>query len=232
MTIGIYMLVFPNTTKMYIGQSTNIEKRLSSHISHIKAGTSSSKLIEAFNNFGYPKIEVLLECEESELDALETSIIAEMGSVKNGLNTLEKACDMPKPDNSGYNNGMSIVPNKKIEEVFLYMVENLLEPLKSIAVKFGVSYNIVNAMASCTNHRWLKLKYPIEYCTLENGIGRYNGKSAKDRGIVYSNIISPEGIEYSIDNIRQFAILHNLDRGSLCKLLNKKARSHKGWKLA
>lgn len=228
MTIGIYKLNFKGTQKVYIGQSINIESRLATHISHVKAGTTSIKIINAFKDYGIPSIETLLDCASTELDELEALAVDLFDSINNGFNTI-KGGTMPTPDNSGELNGQSKVSNKDIETVFFYLLNNYSKSLVEIAKDLGISYNIVNAISSCTNHKWLSVKYPEEYSKLESLKGRNNGKSAAARGIVYPIILSPAKEEHVVDNIRQFALSHGLERGSLCKLLNRKVKSHKGW---
>ena len=55
----------------------------------------------------------------------------------------------------------------------------------------------------------------------------WDKKLSKLKGVV----LSPEGIEYEIFNIKRFSIEHGLNRRHLSELINKKAKSHKGWKL-
>lgn len=231
MTIGVYKLVFTGTDKVYVGQSINVERRFATHISAVKAGKSGQKLSEAFNTYGVPNMFLLIECEKEELDFYENKYILENEAYTKGFNTLSKAENIPKPDNSGVKNGQSKYPESKIVEVFNYLLDNTKTPLTEVSEVVGLPYHVVAAIASCTNHRWLQSLYPDKYLVLEKLVGRYTGKSAHSRGIVYPCILSPKKEEYLVTNIRQFAIEHGLDRGCLCRLLNGKAKSHKGWKL-
>lgn len=232
MTCGIYKLNFIGTSKIYIGKSKTLETRLRSHIISIRNNKGAIKLTDAFKTYGIPTLEIILECDENDLNKYETEAIEIFDAVNNGFNTLNTSDEMPDPDNSGEHNGMSKLSNENIISIFKYLVNNKYARLHEVATLFNVSYNIVNAMASCTNHKWLKDQFPDEYKQLESYKGRNNGKSASERGIVYPPIISPEGVVYVVNNINKFAKEHGLDRGSINKLLNYKAKSHKGWKLA
>ena len=117
MAIGIYILIFTGTEKVYIGQSKNLELRLSQHKSLFKTGSASQKMQAAFNAYGFPTMEVLIECEESELDSLEYETIALYNSVDNGFNTRKSA-------GGGANlwgdlNGRAKYSNAQITDAFL-----------------------------------------------------------------------------------------------------------------
>lgn len=232
MTTGIYKLVFKGTNKVYIGKSIHLETRLNSHIQHFKSGTAAKKLSEAFISYGVPELVVLLECDEVDLSESENTAIEIYNSVIDGFNTLSNSDEIPTPDNSGELNGLSKCSNEIIEQIFFELIKENNGSLHSIANKLNVSYSIVSSISSCRNHKWLLKKYPDQYSILLSKVGTRNrGKSAIDRGIIYPIIISPEGTEYTINNIRQFAIANKLDRGCLHKVLTGKITSTKGWKL-
>ena len=87
MTIGIYRLVFPNTNKVYIGQSTDIEKRFRAHISTFTTNTATYKLQEAYRLYGKPSLEILIECSLAELNNAETEAVQIFNSYKGGFNS-------------------------------------------------------------------------------------------------------------------------------------------------
>jgi predicted GIY-YIG superfamily endonuclease len=70
MTSGIYKLKFEGTSKVYIGQSVNIEKRFKEHIRSLKNRTSAKKLLSGFDTFGHPSIVILEECKDKDLMSL------------------------------------------------------------------------------------------------------------------------------------------------------------------
>jgi group I intron endonuclease len=83
--IGIYKIISP-TGKIYIGKSTNIEKR---HYQYKKGHMKQQPaLYNSIKKYGWDnhKIEILKECEEDELDQLEIYYINYYNSVEKGLN--------------------------------------------------------------------------------------------------------------------------------------------------
>lgn len=87
MTIGIYRLIFPNTDKCYIGQSVNIERRYMQHLRSFELSSASAKLQNAYNMYGKPKLDILLDSiEVSELDTCENEAIEIFDSFHNGFN--------------------------------------------------------------------------------------------------------------------------------------------------
>lgn len=82
--IGIYKITNKNNDKSYIGQSINIENRLSSH----RKSKESSAIDLAIKNEGIENFtfEVLEECELKELNRRETYYINKYNSIKNGYN--------------------------------------------------------------------------------------------------------------------------------------------------
>ena len=79
MTCGIYCITNTVNGKRYIGQSTNIERRLKEHKTSLRNDYHHSQHLQnAFNNYGEDFFEfgVLKVCDESELDELEIHFIA------------------------------------------------------------------------------------------------------------------------------------------------------------
>ncbi len=232
MTIGIYKLVFKGTVKIYIGQSKNIENRLISHINKARTGTSSKKLMEAFKLYGVPTIEVLLECGIEDLNRLENLTIQEYDAVNTGFNTNSTAEQLPVANNIGELNPMSYYSNEVIIKLFNYLVDNPGVHLTKVSEILGIDYTIILPVASCINHTWLKELFPERYAILEAQVGnRPKYRTAEDRGLNLSEVVSPEGIKYKISNIRAFAREHSLEYSCLNRLLHGKAKTHKGWKL-
>ena len=232
MTIGIYALRFTGTDKVYIGQcSTDIEKiRYKQHLSLFKNNKHSKKLQEAYNTYGIPTIEVICECFIEELNKLENEAIEIFDSFNNGFNSLEFAEDTPSSDNRGENHGMSKYSNEQIVKVFNLLINNPEKLHKEISLLTNVSRSVIGNIAAGNDHCWLKDKYPEEYKILISLKGtKYI--SAKWMGIIYPIILSPEGIKYNIENLCKFARKHNLDQSALCKILQGKRKTHKGWRL-
>ena len=75
--IGIYAIIIND--KYYIGQSVNIKHRWQQHRKELKLGTHENKHLQsAYNKYGNPKFEVLLECEKEKLNEYEQYYIHEL----------------------------------------------------------------------------------------------------------------------------------------------------------
>ncbi len=230
MTIGIYKLNFTGTDKVYIGQSRRLEKRLAEHISLLKSDSHTIKMQEAYKDFGEPSIEILCECSIEELSDFENETIEIWNAVDNGFNTCYKATDTPTCILRGEEHGMSKASNIQIIDIFNYLVSNTFT-VKQISILTNVSVNIVYQIAEGVGHKWLQEVYPVAYEKLTELKGTRN-TSAITKGIIYPNIISPEGEVFNVTNTRKFAREHNLNHSNLGRVLNSKANSHKGWVLA
>lgn len=91
---GIYKITCLANNKVYIGQSTKVNKRLSSHFASLRRGAHHNEhLQKAYNKYGEDNfvIEVLAECSKSELDNLEKQFIAAYKSTnhKYGFNMMD-----------------------------------------------------------------------------------------------------------------------------------------------
>lgn len=231
MTIGIYKLTFKDTDKVYIGQSVNIEKRFIEHISRANTGTASKKLQDAFQVFGVPTLNIIEECTEDILDELEDINIQIYNSVDGGFNTCYTSLN--KPDNTCENNGMSTYSKEQILEVFNILVEQPGVSFIKISGITKVASGTVAQIACGGRHQWLSKEYPEKYAQLISTKHKRKSvsSSAKYRGILYPPIISPLDVVYQVDHLNNFAKEHLLDSGNLSKLLNGKAKSHKGWRV-
>lgn len=77
MRSGIYLLTFKNGDK-YVGRSVDIERRWAEHADSFRKGTAAKALQYAFNNHGYPKGSVLIECHNDHTDLMETYFICKL----------------------------------------------------------------------------------------------------------------------------------------------------------
>lgn len=85
--IGIYKITNPKG-KVYIGQSTNIDKRWKSYGWKNKTNKQQTKLYYSFKKYDVKNhtFEVIKECFKHELNQLEQHYITEYNSIENGLN--------------------------------------------------------------------------------------------------------------------------------------------------
>lgn len=160
MTTGIYKLNFPNTSKVYVGKSGNVEQRFIQHLSNYKLKTISKKLLSAFDTYGEPTIEILEVCSIENLSELENKYIKKLNAVLEGFNTLNESDDIPI--GIGELNGRAVHTNAQIEEAFKLLLD-VSNSISTIGDVTGVSIGTIRSISKGSNHSWLKDKYPKEY---------------------------------------------------------------------
>lgn len=232
MTCGIYKLNFKGTDKAYIGKSVNIEYRFTGHLRSFKRGEASKKMRNAYEQYGPPTLSILLECKEDDLSFNENKLIKEYNTIDEGFNTHD-----PSLGTIVYSRGdlnpRAKYSNAKIIECFDMLVDYPDMLFQEISEITGVTKGTISMIAHSGNHKWLSEYNPGKYATLLAAIGNRKAscKSAKNQGIEYPTLISPDNIPYTVSNVREFARKHGLDQSALGRVLNKKAKTHKGWHL-
>lgn len=223
MTIGIYKLNFNNTDKIYIGQSKNIENRFIRHKIAFKRNEAPKKLQEAANIFGLAGYDILLECTTEELDFAEKEAVEIYNSIAKGFNSMPGGSS---PNFCGEDNYSARYSNDKYIKVLEFLIqENPSLSKREISELLNVSLYTVRHIAALESHGWLKEVEPEKYAKLENlkkNMPYYTGKQ-------YSKLKSPEGIEYNVIHITNFAKEHSLSQPKISEVLNGKRKSHKGW---
>lgn len=226
--IGIYCIFFDqHPNEYYIGCSSNIATRKLNHLYALRRGSHINvKLQNYYNKYGDPNFEVLTYCEVSELKDLEETYINEFDSYKNGLNLTNGR------ENGGYGEGNNAA--KHSEEQYISILKYLANTemtCSAISDLTGVSRSIVKSISGGRAHGYLQEKYPVEYQkVLAKKHTRDN--SAESKGIIYPELLSPDGKTYSVGNIHKFCEEHKLQPQNLHKVLTKQRKSHKGWTLA
>ncbi len=232
MTIGIYVLNFTGTDKVYVGQSVNIERRYLKHVSNLKlekdrldGNVKNIKLFNAYCKYGEPSLSILEVCPLIELDTKEISWIEEFDSVDFGYNI----CSGGR-SGRGVHNGSSIYTESQILGAFELLLDSA-NLYSDISLKVGIPTSCISGIATGQIHMWLQDKYPDRYeimlstlsirQKLSNELG-HKKIHAKELGIVYPIVIDTDGIEYSITCIREFASVHGIDGGNLIKMLDGK----------
>lgn len=227
MTCGIYKLKFAGTDQVYIGKSKNIETRFIYHKYKITHNKASSKLLEAYNMYGCPSLEIICTCDESELSKLEEEAIEVYNSVECGFNTLHKSSPVHSTVGEKHHNAVN--SNEDVIACLLLLIEIPVHTYKKISSLTGVTYSTVCDIAKGVAHKWLQKEYPTEYAKMLNlKASRKTITSSKGKSII---ILDPAGKEYIVENIRKFSKQHNLCQSHLGSVINGKTKQHKGWSL-
>lgn len=223
MTCGIYLLNFNNTDKVYIGQSISIEDRFFKHKSAFIRKAASPKLQNAYNTYGMPNLEILVECSLSELNKTEKEAIEIFNSVINGFNTLAEAGN---PVLYGDSVGTSKYTNEQYKLVLDLLIQDSPRLSKrEIESVTGVSIYTIRHIAALESHAWLENAYPEQYKRLKEI--KINLKYY--RGIEYPKLLSPDGEIHTVIHVTNFAKKHNLLQPKVTELLKGTRNVHKGW---
>lgn len=170
MPCGVYVLIFENTDKVYVGQSTNIAKRFLEHKSSLVTTTASKKLQNAYEAFGMPKIEILVECSSSELSAKELEFIKEFDSVNSGFNSI--FVTNGGSNLRGEHSYAAKYSNAEYEQAFFTLLNNSNLAYKEVSDLCNVPATVLVQIVAGNSHLWLKDKYPKEYEKLKQ-ISKY-----------------------------------------------------------
>jgi len=228
MTIGIYILAFKGTDKVYVGQSIHIEERFKQHLNSIHNGSCVKKLLAAFKDFGAPSLKVLVECAIEDLNTFEDKYIQEYNAVEGGFNTLRFA--LGSPNAYGENSGNSKNSNEKIIEVFNMLIAIPINSAKEVSGVTNVHISVINDVSSLKGHTWLEAAFPEKYKILRTL--RYNRRTIELRKKCYPKLISPKGIICTINNITEFSKKYNISESSIYRLVSGRQTYSKGWALA
>lgn len=232
---GIYKLSFKNTTKVYIGQAVDINRRYVDHLYTLRKGIASKKLQNAFNDYGTPELEVLSVCSKAELNDLESEAMEIFDSINNGFNSIihtsTKILDKNYIEVSGQSAPNAKYSNDQYEKVLDLLILDIYSH-REISEVLGVSLSVVRSISSLSNHKWLKELHPEKYSKLEKLQEDYShstANTAEKRGIVYPNLIAPDGSIHKVTHLRQFARDHGMHSSNLDSLLQGKLKSLLGW---
>lgn len=223
MTCGIYILKFNGTDKVYIGQSIDIEDRFIKHKSAFKRKASPPKLQSAFDTYGIPTLEILIEGTSSELNTLEKEAIEIFNCVDNGFNTLKESGN---PVMYGEKSGTSRYTNEQYISVLRLLVQKSPTLTKrDIEQITGISIYTIRHIAALESHTWLAEVCPVEYAELAS----IKQKLPHYFGIQHPKLRSPEGILYDVIHVTNFAKEHGLLQPKLTEVLKGTRNHHKGW---
>lgn len=227
--IGVYFLRF-GTSLLYIGQSTDVHKRISVHISKLNRGVHTSKLQDAFALFSTPTIYKIIECNKEDLDELEEFCISFFDTINKGCNiqsTPSGGCGLSRE-----NSPTSKYRDTEMEDALYYLAYHPELTLQQISNLTKVSRDTVASISCYKAHYSLYESFPEATALMkQRGSHRYQkNKTLKDLGKLYPRLISPEGIAYTVENCSQFSKEHNLNNAHVIQVLKGKERQHKGWR--
>lgn len=223
MTCGIYILKFRGTDKVYIGQSIDIEDRFIKHKSALNRNVAAPKLQNAYHTYGSPSLEILCECSIQQLNALEKEAIEIFNSVDYGFNTLYESGN---PVLYGDKAGTAKYTNEQYIQVLKLLVHtNPSFSKREIESMTGISISVIRHIAALESHAWLSEICPKEYAVLKS----IKLDSKYFRGKQYPKLKSPEGIEYEVTHVSDFAKQHGLLQPKVTELLKGTRNTHKGW---
>lgn len=201
----IYKLNFDNGD-FYIGQTSNLEVRLTNHLS--SRGKGSPKLQKAFSSSKYLGHEVLAECNENELNELEQKFIAELNPP---LNTLPGGDSL-----RGLNHPRAKYTKEQIEEVISLYLDPKVQPIH-IEELTGVAYGTVMDIVKMRSHTW---------ASQGKEAALKKAREARNQNtIVYDKYNN----EYIVNNYTHFEQKHGLTNGTISRLQNMANRD--GWSL-
>lgn len=175
--IGIYKITNKLNGKIYIGQSINIERRLSEHKRYKDTEQSIDKAIrdEGQNNFLYDVIE---ECEANVLDEREKYWIDYYKSYINGYNDTSGG--------KGRSNSYVKLTYENIVKIHQLLKEYILTQ-NEIADIFGVSYQVISDINRGKSHVLPNIKYPIRKENIQKKQAKENNKE-KSKKLVISHV--------------------------------------------
>lgn len=235
MTIGIYSLHWEEEmSRVYIGQSQNIENRYKEHLRKIRNKNHSNyKIREMYLKYSsLPTLSILQVTSIEDLNTLEDVWTKEFNSIKEGLNIIEAGLV-----GYGSNSNSSKYSILQLLRVFrLVSSDNYLNNIE-IAKLVKVDVSLVSDITKSSSHLWLKDKYPFRYSLM---LARSNIRYSNRNCLATTNklynlqlpvVIDTEGNEYIVSNIRDFAKYHGLLNTHLGAVIRKQRKTHKGWKL-
>jgi group I intron endonuclease len=220
MTIGVYLLRFNNTDKVYVGQSVNIERRYKIHLQRCRVGESSPKLQSAYDTFGNPILEILTKCSANRLDSEEVIAIQKFDSVNNGFNA-----------NLGGSHDYYVCSKEQIAVVTkcVELLTNINNTYQDISNITGLAISTVSRIALGQVHNWIESELPEQYSKIVSLREIRRSTRCSSLG-VYPILKSPSGILYTIDRgISNFSRTHKISTSSIRLLVRGKKESCKGW---
>lgn len=226
MTVGIYSIHWEKEdSKLYIGQSVNMEKRWVHHLWELKNNRHrNNKLQSAYDLYGKPNFSILEICDINSLLANEIYWIDEFDSIVNGYNIA-----YPEASKLGY-----LGANSKYTKLALLSLFRLLRnkylSYDDISDLTGINKSTVLQISRNEKHTWLHEKYPNISKQVE--VARLyrldNRRTDTNKSYTVKDIT---GKIYTFHNMYRFCKEHRLNIGNFHGMLHGKGNSCKGFSL-
>ena len=170
MAVGIYAIYWEETGDVYVGQSIELEVRISAHMRALKRRDHANLYLQClYLKYGVPKVCVLDTCRVSDLNLLEVAWVAEFDGP---LNIQEPGVLV----GSGTQNPNSRHSKRKILRCFAYLYKYGMSQ-HAVSKRTGVPRGTLSHIVRGKAHHWLSEEYPKEFQILKNkAISNLNSK--------------------------------------------------------
>jgi len=238
---GIYAWFNEINGKMYIGQSTNLYKRVYDEMNGFRNQKHQNllKLFNAIQKYGTDNFRVvkLLECPKEYLHKLETLLINYYDTKRNGYNCT---------DGGEGSVGHAVTKNqvkKQKEKMSKYWTEDRKkEHSEKMKLWFINKTDIEKQYIKQAGQNWIKnvdivkkhKENTIKSLTIERiekqrkSIKKYYKNNVSKKRII-KQIISPSNEIIEINGLDYFCKIYHIKRLGIVNVLNGKKKHHKGW---
>lgn len=222
---GIYSITCGEKNRHYIGQSMSMTKRKYNHKTLlIRDKHYNSKLQEGYNKYKIFTFDVLEYIQDYKLlNDREIHYINLLDATNTGYN-------ITGGGQAGYGckHSAAIYSENQIIEALL-LGTNPDITYQQIADKLHMSYSAVKGVINRETHAWLDNLFPDEIQELliiKNTRKRLSKKHVEYK---FSSMKDPEGNIHKVDNIAEFARIHNLHATGIRNTLLGSQKTHLGW---
>jgi predicted GIY-YIG superfamily endonuclease len=231
MSTGIYVLYYESYDNMYyVGKSINIENRFEDHCKKLRLNSHKNKLLlKIYREVNTLPTMYIIEhttADDAVMNTREVYWISQFDSLNNGMNETMGG--------EGVGFGESHPNAKLTNDKYVAILEQLANgctSISDISTILEVPKGIVSSISNGSTHGWLAVEYPQLYLKMKNRAKLTSGcNDLSSRGLVYPDIVSPNGVRYQVTNIRAFAREHGLHNQDLGKVLRGDRYMTKGWK--
>lgn len=225
--ICIYKIKFKNSHRIYIGSTSNFNKRKTWHTSFLRRNKHSNRFLQrAWNKYGEDDFEIsILETLDST-ENIETKEKYWIDFYDSGNN--KKGFNLAKDPRTGFTNRNKWTKEQK---------RKLQKPHEKAHAKHYIFYNPENILVKIYNLTKFCKKNNLNYNSMIavwlDRSPEYKGwkKSLnRKRKDIQSYIFkSPNGKKIEITNLRKFSIENSLRYTSMHLVAKGKYKQHKGW---